>query len=71
MKELKDLADKLLVMWILDHEAYRSKIQQIFQHIKDSEAMMSFFVHIIMFILRLCMSIEMDQNGDQHPANGN
>ena len=47
MKELKDLADKSLTLQILDHEAYGSKIQQIFQHVK--EGTMSFFVRIIMF----------------------
>ena len=48
MKELKDLADKSLATRILDHEAYGSKIQQIFQRVK--EATMSFFVRTIMFI---------------------
>ena len=47
MKELNDLADKSLTRQILDYEAYRSKIQQIFQRIK--EATTSFFVRIIMF----------------------
>ena len=47
MKEMKDLADKSLTRQILDYEAYRSKIQQIFQRIK--EATTSFFVRIIMF----------------------
>ena len=47
MKELKDLADKSLTLQILDHEAYGSKIQQIFQRVK--EGTMSFFVRIIMF----------------------
>ena len=47
MKELKDLADKSLTIQILDHEAYGSKIQQIFQRVK--EGTMSFFVRIIMF----------------------
>ena len=48
MKELKDLADKSLTLQILDHEAYGSKIQQIFQRVK--EATMSFFVRTIKFI---------------------
>ena len=48
MKELKDLADKSLATRILDHEAYGSKIQEIFQRIK--EATMTFFVRTIMFI---------------------
>ena len=48
MKELKDLADKSLATRILDHEAYGSKIQQIFHRIK--EATMSFFVRTIIFI---------------------
>ena len=48
MKELKDLADKSLATRILDHEAFGSKIQQIFQHVK--EATISFFVCTIMFI---------------------
>ena len=48
MKQLKDLADKSLATRILDHEAYGSKIQQIFQRVK--EATMSFFVRTIMFI---------------------
>ena len=48
MKELKDLADKSLATRILDHEAYGSKIQQIFQRVK--EATMSFLVRTIMFI---------------------
>jgi hypothetical protein len=30
MKKLKELADKLLATWILDHEAYGLKIQQVF-----------------------------------------
>ena len=47
MKELKDLADKSLTLQILDHEAYGSKIQLIFQRVK--EGTMSFFVRIIMF----------------------
>ena len=48
MKELKDLADKSLATRILDHEAYGSRIQQIFQRVK--EATMSFFVRTIMFV---------------------
>ena len=48
MKELKDLADKSLATRILDHEAHRPKIQQIFQRVK--EATMSFFVRTIMSI---------------------
>ena len=47
MKELKDLADKSLTRQILDYEAYGSKIQQIFQRVK--EATTSFFVRTIMF----------------------
>ena len=49
MKDLKDLADKSLAIQILDHEAYGSRIQQIFQRVK--EATMTFFVRTIMFIL--------------------
>ena len=48
MKELKDLADKSLATRILDHEACGSKIQQIFQRVK--EATVSFIVRTIMFI---------------------
>jgi hypothetical protein len=48
MKELKDLADKSLAAHILDYEAYGSKIQKIFQRVK--EATMSFFVRTIMFM---------------------
>ena len=48
MKELKDLVDKSLAIQILDHEAYGSKIQQIFQRVK--EATISFLVRTIMFI---------------------
>ena len=48
MNKLKDLSDKSLATWILDHKAYGPKIQQIFQRVKDK--MMSFFVRIIMFI---------------------
>jgi len=48
MKEVKDLADKSLATRILDHEAYRTKIQQVFQRVK--EATTSFFVRTIMFI---------------------
>ena len=48
MKELEDLADKSLAIQILDHEAYGSKIQQIFQRVK--EATMSFFVRTITFV---------------------
>jgi hypothetical protein len=47
MKELKVLADKSLATHILDHEAYGTKIQQIFQRVK--EATMSFFVRSTMF----------------------
>jgi len=47
MKELKDLADKSLATRILDHEAYGTKVQQIFQRVK--EATTSFFVRTIMF----------------------
>ena len=46
MKKLKDLSDKSLATRILDYEAYGTKIQQIFQRIK--EATMSFFVSTIM-----------------------
>ena len=42
MKELKDLAVQSLATRILDHEAYGTKIQQIFQRVK--EATTSFFV---------------------------
>jgi hypothetical protein len=48
MKELEDLADKSLATRILDHEAHGTKIQQIFQRVK--EATMSFLVRTIMFI---------------------
>ena len=48
MKELKDLADKSLATHILDHEAYASKIQKIFQRVE--EAMKSFSVRTIVFI---------------------
>ena len=48
MKKLSDLANKSLATRILDYEAYRPKIQQIFQRVK--EATMSFFVCTIMFI---------------------
>ena len=48
MKELKDLAEKSLGIQILDHEAYRAKIQQIFQRVK--EATTSFVVCTMMFI---------------------
>ena len=70
MMELKDLADKSLATKILDHEAYGSKIQQIFQRVK--EATMSFFVRTIMFMNGCVYSncLFPDPNGDQHPANG-
>ena len=45
MKELEDLADKSLATQILDHEAYGSNVQQIFQRVK--EATTSFFVRAI------------------------
>ena len=48
MKKLQDLSDKSIVKKILDHEAYRSKIQQIFHRVK--EATMSFLVRTIIFI---------------------
>ena len=48
MNELKDLADKPLARQILDHEAYRSKIQKIFQDVE--KAMTTFLVRTIMFI---------------------
>ena len=48
MNKLMDLAGKSLATQILDHEAYGSKIQQVFQRVK--EATMSFFVRNIMFI---------------------
>ena len=48
MKKLKDLSDKSLTSRVLDHEAYGTNIQQIFQRVK--EATMSFFVSTIMFI---------------------
>ena len=51
MKELKDLSDKSLATWILDHEAYGLKIQKIFQCVK--EVTMSFFVCPILFIIIL------------------
>ena len=52
MKELQDLADKSLVTRILDLEAYRSKILQIFQRV--NEAAMSFLVRTaIIFIQSL------------------
>jgi hypothetical protein len=56
MKELNDLADKSLATQILDHEAYRLKIQQIFQRVKD--ATMSFFVDTIMFIIYIYILID-------------
>ena len=45
MKKLMDLADKSLATRILDHEAYGSEIQQIFQRV--NEATMSFIVRTI------------------------
>ena len=70
MKELKDLADKSLATRILDHEAYGSTIQQIFQRV--NEATVSFFVRTVMFILGYvcsCWSFPV-RNGYQYPANG-
>ena len=70
MKKLKDLSDKSLTSRILDHEAYGTNIQQIFQRVK--EATMSFFVSIIMFIqgdVYSNWSLPVG-NGDQHSANG-
>ena len=46
MKELEDLTDKSLATRILDHEAYGSKIQQIFQRV--NEATISFSVRTVM-----------------------
>ena len=51
MNELKDLADKSLAIRILDHEPYGTKIQQIFQRVK--EATTSFFVRTIYVHLML------------------
>ena len=48
MKELKDLTDKSLAIQILDHEAYVSKIQEIFQRINNATT--TFTVRTIMFI---------------------
>ena len=47
MKELQDLAGKSLAIQILDHEAYASKIQQIFQRVED--ATKTFVVRTIVF----------------------
>ena len=63
MKKLKDLSDKSLATRILDYEAYGTKIQQIFQRVK--EATMSFFVSTIMcsskvmYIQVGCFQLEM------------
>ena len=63
MKKLKDLSDKSLATRILDYEAYGTKIQQIFQRVK--EATMSFFVSTIMYSSKVmyiqvgCSQLEM------------
>ena len=54
MKKLKDLADKSLVVQILDNEAYGTKVQQIFQRVEG--ATKSFFVRTII-IIRPCIFI--------------
>jgi hypothetical protein len=48
MKKLEDLAKKSLAVWILDHEEYKSTIQQIFQRV--NEATMPFQVRTLIFI---------------------
>ena len=48
MNELKDLADKSLARQILDHEEYGSKIQQIFQRVKNATT--TFFVRTFIFM---------------------
>ena len=70
MKKLKVLSGKSLSTQILDHEAYGSRIQHIFQRVK--EATIPFFVRTIMFMNGCVYSncLFPDPNGDQHPANG-
>ena len=48
MKKLKDLADKSLVIRILDNEAQGTKIQQIFQRVEGATKF--FFVRTIIII---------------------
>ena len=48
MGKLKNLAEEGLPMQILDHEKYKTMIQQIFQRVK--EATMLFQVRTIIFI---------------------
>ena len=48
MKALKDLAGESLAKQIMDYETCRSKIQQIFQRVKDATT--SFFVRTIIFM---------------------
>ena len=55
MKELQNHATISLATRILDHEAYESKIQQIFQRVK--EATMSFFVRTMISSMVMCIQI--------------
>ena len=48
MKKLKDLADKSLVIRILDNEAQGTKIQQIFQRVEGATKF--FFVRAIIIM---------------------
>ena len=55
---MNDLANKSLATRILDYEAYKPKIQQIFQRVK--EATMSFFVRT--FFSSMVMYIPIDRS---------
>ena len=48
MEKLKTLAEEGLHMQILDHEKYKSMIQQIFQRVKEATTL--FQVRTIIFI---------------------
>jgi hypothetical protein len=70
MKKLTDLASELQAIRILDYEADWSKMQKVFQQVKD--VMTSFQVHTLIF-KRAYVSAHCSfpvRNGEQHPGNG-
>ena len=70
MKEIEGLANKLLILQIIDHEEDGTKIQQIFQRVAGAATLFSVRT-IIMLLGYVCSRSSLpDGNGDQHPENG-
>ena len=70
MKELEGLANKSQFLQVIDHEEDGTKIQQMFQRVEGATTLFSVRTIIMLYGYVYSRSSLPDENGDQHPANG-